>query len=100
MINNKVLPVINEKSILSIELDTEQYTFDVCANLSKREIKSLIENTFRLKVEKLTTQVQPRDRKSTRLGGGVKRSTRLKRIRVKFKGPAPLITQYWAFQYD
>jgi len=96
MINNKLMPVVNEKSIYCIELDTEQYTFDVCAHLSKKEIKSLIENTLQLKVEKVTTQLQPKDRKSTRLGGGVKKSTRLKRIRVKFKKPAPLITQYWA----
>jgi ribosomal protein L23 len=95
MMNNKIWPVINEKSINSLVLDSE-YTLDVCMNLSKGEIKSLVENTFQSKVEKVTTQIQPKKRKSARLGGGVKKSTRLKRVRITFKEPAPIITQYWA----
>jgi ribosomal protein L23 len=98
MINNKITPVINEKSIFCLELDSEQYTFDVCAKLSKPEIKKLMENTFQLKVAKLTTQTQPRIRRSARLGGSL--GSHVKRIHVIFKKPAPLLTQYWSFSSD
>ena len=103
MINNKILPVINEKSVFCLEFDNEQYTFDVCANLSKIEIKTLLENTFQVKVEKVTTQTQPRRRNPLRLGGNLRKSTHLKRIRVLFKKekkPTPLFTQYWSFSFN
>lgn len=92
--HNQIIPVINEKSIFSVELDQEQYTFDVCAKLTKPQIKDLIEKTFQLTVVKLTTQNQPRQRKAARFNGSL--GSKQKRVRVIFTKSSPLITQYFS----
>jgi len=96
MNNTKLLPVINEKAIFGLELENEQYTFDVSVGLSKKKAKALIENIFQLEIEKLTTQIQPRRRTTNRIKGTSQKGSKFKRIRVKFKKPAPLITQYYS----
>ena len=81
IINLIKYPVLTEKSVRLIE--NNQYTFDVEPKLNKRQIKTLIENLFQVKVISVNTHKPPRKKK--RLGASQGYKNRYKRVIITLK---------------
>lgn len=69
-------PVITEKSCLLIE--ENKYTFDVDKNLTKPQIKKILENLFKINIISVNTHLPPIKKKRLGLKQGYK--ARYKRV--------------------
>lgn len=74
-------PVLTEKSVRL--MDTNQYTFDVDLKLTKPQIKTLIEELFRVEVIGVNTHRPPKKRRRMGYTQGTKAS--YKRVIVSVK---------------
>lgn len=68
-------PVITEKAFKLFE--KKQYTFDIDPNLSKPQIKKLIEDLFNVRVIGINTHNPPRKRRRFGMSDQKKRSKRV-----------------------
>ena len=68
-----IKPVVSEKAYNLI--DHGQYTFVVAPDANKVEIKSAIEEIFKVKVASVKTQTREGKRVRTRTGGGKRNDT-------------------------
>jgi large subunit ribosomal protein L23 len=74
-------PVITEKSCLLIE--ENKYTFDVDKNLTKPQIKKILENLFKINIISVNTHLPPIKKKRLGLKQGYK--ARYKRVIITVK---------------
>ena len=77
--------VVTQKSTMLLE--SERYTFDVGVNLSKTDIKTLIQDLYGVQVVAVNTHRLPR--RKTRFGG-VKTPTKRAIIRLKSGDTLPI----------
>ena len=77
--------VVTQKSTMLLE--SERYTFDVDVNLSKTDIKTLIQDLYGVQVVAVNTHRLPR--RKTRFGG-VKTRTKRAIIRLKSGDSLPI----------